>query len=123
MRQVHCTAELVQKQNDEGIWVDAVMARCPFCKRASSDFGTGQESLERSCLLLRDACRCRWASEVCFVGTMIREKPEPHWPRVKPVRKPRPKNRWKDFEIPGPVVKPAEVKPVRNPEHWTEHYY
>lgn len=123
MRTVHCKAEIVGKLNDAGVWTDSVMVRCPYCKMAGWYLGTEEGSLELSCLHLQDRCRCPEAKDTLFVGTVVTDAENtPHRPRRKPVRKPRPKNRWDAYNVPEAKPEPLQ-KPIINPPHWTECYY
>jgi hypothetical protein len=56
MARVTCEIEEVELENDEGRTIDGVQATCGKCNHTTESYGTGEDSIRRCLVLLREEC-------------------------------------------------------------------
>jgi hypothetical protein len=56
MARVRCTVREVTVENDDGHEVDGVEVTCSRCDHATQSYGTGENSVRRCLVLLREEC-------------------------------------------------------------------
>lgn len=56
---VYCKITYDTDENDSGIEVDCVWAKCPRCGHQEMAWGDGEDSVKRALVTLRENCRCR----------------------------------------------------------------
>jgi hypothetical protein len=53
---VTCSINYTELENDEGREVDGVVAECGRCSHETQSFGTGENSVRRCLVLMREEC-------------------------------------------------------------------
>lgn len=53
---IHCSIEQCDLMNDNGNYVPGVEATCPKCGHVTQSFGTGERSVKRCLVLMREEC-------------------------------------------------------------------
>ena len=53
---VTCTIDQIDLENDEGLSVPGVLARCSRCQHETESFGTGSASIRRCFVMMREEC-------------------------------------------------------------------
>lgn len=56
MMRVECEVNLVEMTNDDGREVAGVCATCSRCEHETESFGTGDASVKRCLVLMREEC-------------------------------------------------------------------
>lgn len=56
MAQVECEIDFDQQENDNGILVDCTHAYCTECEHETMSIGTGEASVKRCLVLMREEC-------------------------------------------------------------------
>jgi hypothetical protein len=56
MAKVECNVGEVELENDRGIRVKGVRVECGRCDHKTESFGTGEKSIKRCLVLLRENC-------------------------------------------------------------------
>lgn len=53
---IHCSVEQCELENDNGHMVASIEATCPKCGHITQSFGTGERSVKRCLVLMREEC-------------------------------------------------------------------
>jgi ribosomal protein S27E len=56
MSEVICEVMETELENDDGRWVDGVVATCGDCGNTTESFGTSERSVRRCLVMMRDEC-------------------------------------------------------------------
>jgi len=62
MAQVTCTISEEEVENDDGLWLDGVVATCTKCQNTTSSAGTSSSSIARCLAIMREECPRREAN-------------------------------------------------------------